>query len=56
VIVLIQETAAWEDERNTQQATWISGSPPPMRTSSPRKLYPIIHPIDNVKEPLLIKA
>lgn len=56
VIALIQETAAWEDERNTQQATvdWR------FNTANARiklkKLYPIIQPIDNVKEPLLIKA
>jgi hypothetical protein len=56
VIVLIQETAAWEDECNTQQATvgwrFTTGD----ARIKLKKLYPIIHPIDNVKEPLLIKA
>jgi DDE superfamily endonuclease/Homeodomain-like domain len=54
--VLIQEIAAWEDERNTQQATVDWRFTTADARIKLKKLYPVIHPTGNVKEPLLIKA
>ena len=56
IVTLDHETAAWENERNTQKATveWR------FTTDAARiklmKLYPVIHLEENVKEPLPIKA
>jgi hypothetical protein len=56
MILLIEEVAAWENERNTQQATVDWRFTTADARIKLKKLYPIIHPIDNVKELLLIKA
>jgi len=56
IVTLEHETAAWENERNTQKTTveWR------FTTDDARiklmKLYPVIHLEENVKEPLPIKA
>lgn len=56
IVTLEHETSAWENERNAKEATveWR------FTTSDARiklkKLYPIIHLDENVKEPLPIKA
>ncbi len=56
MIALIEEVAAWEDDRNTQQATVDWRFTTVDARIKLKKLYPIIHPFDNVKEPLRINA
>lgn len=56
MILLTEELAAWEDERNTQLATVDWRFTTADARIKLKKLYPVIQPIDNVKEPLLIKA
>ena len=56
VLALLEETAAWEMERNTAEATVDWRFTTADARIKLKKLYPILHPIDNVKEPLHIKA
>lgn len=56
MIELIEELAAWEIERNTQEATVDWRFTTADARIKLKKLYPVIRPIDNVKEPLHIKA
>jgi len=55
MLALIEEVTAWEAERNTQQATVDWRFTTADARIKLKKLYPVIRPIDNVKEPLLIK-
>ncbi len=56
LIALIEELAAWEVERNTQEATVDWRFTTTDARVKLKKLYPIIRPINYVKEPLHIKA
>ncbi len=54
--MLLEEVSAWEVDRNTNGATVDWRFTTADARIKLKKLYPIIHPIGNVKEPLHIKA
>ena len=53
---LEHETSAWENDRNAQKATIEWRFPTDDARLKLKKLYPVIHLEDNVKEPLPLKA
>ena len=53
---LFSETSAWEMERNTQKATVEWRFTTEDARIKLKRLYPIVHPVENVKESLPLKA
>ena len=53
---LVSETSAWEMDRNTQEATVEWRFTTEDARIKLKRLYPVLHPVENVKEPLPIKV